>query len=197
MEFFVDENKKIYHRPDCECVNSLQNKKHMYEGIFDMYCMGYKPCIKCSPFMVQYEQEKEEIHKFALEHGIRIKLRDECLIIDTHVSSWKLIKDLYRSKALILFHENEQSYVKCNTKNGEIMKKYHTQNCHYATIVEFLQYIIQHDKYKDDYNNKYRKGKKTTKTKRYLYNRSRTRNINIGTKRVLNLLDELNAKGGK
>lgn len=193
MDFLINKKEKIYHRLDCECCNSIDYGDRIYinDSLFRMYEKGYKPCPICSPLLKQYELEKEEIHKFVLEKGIRIRFRDECLLIDTHISSWKIIKGFHGTKSLILYHENEQLYCKCYNKKGEIIKKYHNQGCHYKTIMEYLRYIVNHDEYKDKFNNKYRKTKKSNRTKKYLYKRAQTKNINIGTKRVLNLLEEI------
>lgn len=192
MGFIIDINSKIYHREDCECIKYIHNKKSFSAGTFNMYRLGYKPCRKCSPLLRYYYNNKESIGMVALENGLKIRLRDESLLVDSHLSSWKIVyKNSEKEYMFKLYHENYQYYKECDVVSGEIMKKYHDQEVMYPTIEETLAYIARHDAYKTAQNNMYRKTKRTNKTNRYLYNRSKNRDIDMSTRRVCNLIDEL------
>lgn len=192
MGFIIDIDTNIYHREDCECIRHIHNTKPFSAGTFNMYRLGYKPCKKCSPLLRYYYNNKESIGMVALENGLKIRLRDESLLVDSHLSSWKIVyRNSDKGDMFKLYHENFQYYKDCDVVSGEIMKKYHDQEVMYTTIEETLSYIARHDAYKTAQHNRYRKAKRTNRTSRYLYNRSKNRNIEMSAKRVCNLIDEL------
>lgn len=197
MDFIVDKKTNIYHRPQCGCLTKVEetNQLPTSQNIFVMYTLGYTPCKICSPLIRRYEMEKKEIKSFCLEHGISMKVRDETILIDTHVSSWKIIYVQKNRKYLRLYHENTQLYFKCKQVNGEIIKQYHNQtDAHSSTILGYLEYIYEHDQFRDKEKNKYKHQNKNTRTQKYLYRRSKRRDINRSSRRVYNLLDELQAQ---
>lgn len=195
MDFYVDKDTNIYHRADCDCLKNVPNKKILTTSSFNMYRLGYTPCRKCAPIYKYYDEHREAIGRIALENGLSLRLRDESLLIESQLSSWKLVcKPAYSGDGLRfkLYHENTQQYRNCDIVHGEIMKKYHDQEVHYKSIEENLEYIVQHDNYRKERNSRYKKtGSRTSKTGRYLYNRSKNRDINISTRRVYNLIEQL------
>lgn len=194
MFFIIDTDTNIYHRYDCNCLNKCEHTTTTHSSIPGMYLKGYLPCEECSPMLAQYEAEKKESKEYAMEHGLQIEFRDESVYIDSFISSWKIIYTQRFPQKMKLLHENTQSYYKCRVVNGNIIKQYHDQEVHYSSILMYLEYIVEHDAYKNSENNAYRKKKKKTRTDRYLYNRSKRRNVSKGVRRVCNLIDELEAK---
>lgn len=190
MYYIVDKSTKTYHRCECERVNHIKYVGHINKTIPELYLLGYTPCEECSPLVRKYKQEERQIRSFAMENGLKIELRDETLYVDSFLSSWKII----HTSRFKLFHENTQSYNKCEIERGNVKKKYHNQECYYPTIMDNLEYIVRHDKYRDTANNAYRKRKKKSKTDRWLYKRSTKRYLNKSVRRVQNLITELEAK---
>lgn len=197
MEFALDKKTNTYHRKDCDCVTD--DMIDIDKNISTLYHNGYKACKKCSPLLKEYEKDKAILRSYALEHGLRVSVRGEVIYIDSFLSSWKIVHN--QSKVgtcpLLLYHENTQSYYMMKKSKGNIMKTYHRQNNRYKTLLEYYQYIVQHDNYKDRINNRYRKANKKTKTDKYLYYRSKYRTLNKNVRRVENLIEELEVKGGK
>lgn len=195
MNYIIDPETKIYHRTNCECIKKYKPTESIYDTIPSLYYKGYTPCPICSPLVRMYEKEKKDLKIFALENGLTMELRDESLYIDTFLASWKIIHTQKYPYRLKLFHENTQFYSKCKIVEGNIIKQYHDQEVHYDTLMKYLQYIVNHDTYRDHENNSYRKKKrKKSKTEKFLYRRSKNRNISKGARRVYNIIDELEAK---
>lgn len=192
--FYVDMDTRIYHRKNCKCLDSEHNIMEAKSSIPMLYTSGYFACEECSPLLKQYYKEEKDLKIYAVEHGLKMELRDESLYIDTFISSWKIIYTLRYPFRFKLLHENTQLYCKCKVINGNIIKEYHDQEVHYDNLMRYLEYIVNHDEYKNNRINSYRKKKRKTKTDRFLYNRSKNRNIIEGTRRVYNLIDELEAK---
>lgn len=194
MEFYVDRKTNTYHRGSCECMKKLINPRSISTSSFSMYKLGYTPCRKCTPMYKYYDEHRDAIGKIALENGLKLRLRDESLLVDSPLSSWKIICIVTNTGEVMfkLYHENTQQYRNCDIVNGEVMKKYHDQETWYKTIEEQLKYIIKHDTYRTERNRKYKKSNnRTTKTGRYLYNRSKNRDISMSSRRVYNLIEEL------
>lgn len=190
----IDTKNKVYHRSECSCLRkvSKKNQEEKNMNIFDFYVQGFKPCSVCSPLLRQYEIEKDEIRKFCVANGLSYRIRDESLLIDTYVSSWKIIYTLKNRRWLRLYHENTQLYYKCNSVNGEIIKSYHNQeSAHSSTILGYLKYIVEHDNYKYKNSTRYKKMNKNTKTKKYLYDRAKKRDEKARVLRVCNVIEQL------
>lgn len=197
MHTIIDAKTKTYHRIDCDCIKDIKPEDRIEKRltIFEYYLQGYKPCEKCSELVRLYKQEEKEIKQFCFENAMSCKMRDESLIIDTYFSSWKIIFSFRSGSGLLLYHENNQAYYTCQTINGQVMKKYHYQyDIHSDTIMGYLHYIVEHDKWRQENNVRYKKIGKNTRTKRYLYRRNDKKNRRRSTARVYNLLEELQAK---
>ena len=197
MHAYIDEKTKIYHRIDCKCVENINPRyfKEMRENIVDYYKLGYKPCPICSPLIKQFKKEEKEIKLFCMEHSIKYKIIDESLLIDTYYSSWKIIFAIRTGGDLILYHENNQQYNRYNQVNGNIIKTYHIQNdISSTTIIGYLQYIINHDRFRETKNTKYKHYNLNSRTKRFLYRRAKKKDRRICVNRVYNILEELEAE---
>lgn len=185
-----------YHRPYCDCIRAgdeytVSNDK----SISQLGKMGYLPCRYCSKFLRQYYAEEKEIKEFCFEHALRYKLLGEALLINTYYSSWKVAVDyqsFHEKNALVLMHENDQMYIMCDRDQGNIYRKYHFQNdVHCNTILGYLQYIIEHDKYREGVNTQWRKYSRKTEYQRKKYRKDRSKDIDRMSIRVYNLLEEL------
>lgn len=197
MHAIIDKKTKTYHRIDCDCIKDIDEKDRVELNltIFEYYLQGYKPCEKCSELVKRYKQEEKDIKQFCFENAMTCRLRDESLLIDTYFSSWKIIFTFRSTSGLLLYHENNQAYYTCQTVNGDIIKKYHYQyDIHSDTIMGYLKYIVEHDKWRQYNNTRYKRVGKSTRTKRYLYKKNAKKNKMRTTTRVYNLLEELQAK---
>lgn len=185
-----------YHRPYCKCIKEgddvIESKD---KTINQLFYEGYKPCRYCSKLLMQYYKEEKAIKEFCFEHSLRYKLVGEALLISTYYSSWKIVVD-YQStvdiKALTLMHENLQKYIQCDKSNGIIHKRYHFQKDVYCnTIIGYLQYIVEHEKFREGVDNKYKTYNTNTRYWRKRYTEERKKNQDKGAIRVYNLLEEL------
>lgn len=192
MHAYVDMKNKIYHRKGCNCIKNINSLYYteMNEDINKYYAFGLKPCEHCCPFIRQFEKEEQDIKLFCLNNSAKYKILGESLLIDTYYSSWKI---LYSDNGdLKLYHENNQQYNRYNQINGTIIKQYHDQSdISSITIMGYLNYIIAHDKFRETKNTKYKHYNLNSRTKRFLYKRSKKKDTKRSINRIYNILEEL------
>ena len=72
---------------------------------------------------------------FCRQHNMRIDVTDGDLSVRTPYSMW-LIK--WSNRKILLFHKNETGHT----------KKYHQQAFYGRKIMDYLEYIVKHDRYR-------------------------------------------------
>lgn len=94
-----------------------------------------------------YHQEEDAIMDICMENFITCFLQGKSLVIETPVSTWKIITN-GRKKSMFLYHRNEMEKDVIDDPNA-LVPNYHSQSCRRNTIVEYLEYIIAHDFYRE------------------------------------------------
>ena len=76
------------------------------------------------------------------EKGLAISLRRNFITISSPRSKWRILADDNRNRTM-LYHCNDFDY-----ENASPVPGYHNQHVNYATLQEYLDYIIDHDYYR-------------------------------------------------
>ncbi len=153
--------------------------------------IGYQYCSICSPISARFKKEKLEIQEFAKKHNLKVYVYDDAVYVNTQVAGWKIVQE-GQNKKLHLYHENAfQIYRKLPMKNGKLVKEYHQQWASSGTILGFLEYIVDHDDWKHEQANSYKKYPKKTKSQRKKYKAAKNRAKSESVRRVLNLIEEM------
>lgn len=100
-----------------------------------------------APIVHYYKAEEDEIIKFCMANFITCFLADQCLVIETPISLWKIITYGEDNK-MLLYHRNDIRNDDYEIADA-LVPHYHAQACHRSTIIAYLQYIIAHDDYRD------------------------------------------------
>ena len=147
-----------------------------------------------APIWKYYQQEEDAIMDICMENSIACFLQGKSLVIETPVSTWKIITN-GRKKSMFLYHRNNMESDVIDDPNA-LVPNYHSQSCRRNTIVEYLEYIIAHDFYREknpvkcSAKNK-PKSQKGTKRYRKEMKKSKDRKKRYETKRVLDLIEQL------
>lgn len=147
-----------------------------------------------APIWKYYQQEEDAIMDICMENFITCFLQGKSLVIETPVSTWKIITN-GRKKSMFLYNRNEMEKGVIDDPNAMI-PNYHSQSCRRNTIVEYLEYIIAHDFYREKNPVKYSvknkaNSQKGTKRHKKEMKKAKRREKRHETKRVMELIEQL------
>ena len=147
-----------------------------------------------APIWKYYHQEEDAIMDICMENFITCFLQGKSLVIETPVSIWKIITN-GQKKSMFLYHRNEMDSDVVDDPNA-LIPNYHSQSCRRNTIVEYLEYIIAHDFYREKNPVKYSAknkpdSQKGTKRHKKEMKKAKSRKKRYETKRVMDLIEQL------
>ena len=187
---------KIVHYKGCARISrTAADDLKEYPSIREARNEGNRLCNCCCSMRPWYQPLKEQIHDFCLKHHLQDSFHDDSLHIFSEHDFWRIIVDEYTGTP-VLYHRN--IYPKPHEEHDEIAQ-YHRQKCHTPDIMKQLEYIVQHDDYRDKvmnpppkpkdpgYNPPSKNSKKGRKLEKKRVEQNRRRQIS----RVLTLIDEL------
>ncbi len=137
--------KKIVHLTECFHIHNAEiDSIGWFETLREAYEHGYRLCKHCSPLVKHYKREDDEITEFCRKNGLIVYLGNKCISICSTRSKWKLALD--KNNRIVLYHKNDF------TTNKDCLSEisgYHLQgDARRKSIVDYLQYIIEHDYYR-------------------------------------------------
>lgn len=138
-------NEKVFHLPHCKIAHRIRKEyKLKFDDPTTARQAGYRQCNCCSPVGMRLRKEQKAVDQFCQENGVSYRLEDGQLHIRTPRSKWRIIVSGKANK-LFLYHRN--SYQK-QEKIPSIVPGYHSQAIRHKTIVDYMDYIVQHDAYR-------------------------------------------------
>ena len=184
-------NEEVFHLPHCKIARRIRKEYKMrFAAPEDARAAGYRMCSCCSIVGMRLRKEQNAVNRFCQENGVSCWLDDGRLHILTPMSEWRIIVSGKANK-LFLYHKN--TYEKYE-KIPSIIPGFHSQATHSATIVGYLDYIVQHDTFR-------RRQKKKSKQKandiRNLRKNTRhyqhcTDNRRFNANQLYSILDQIN-----
>lgn len=195
---FSKSDKKIFHIPDCQYAKKINdNNKIFFTSKEDARALGYSQCPHCSKLIQYYNQDKNIIDKIILSKNLKMYIEDDSMYIDNGPYSWK-ITTRNKDNGLILYHANSESYHKLKKKNGHLIHTYHVQKYKgNRDIISYLTYIIEHDNWKSEQLNYYKKLDTSSKKQKKEYKKEKRISKKHKIKNVLNMLDQLKVEKEK
>lgn len=191
MVFYSTKSReKVFHLPHCKISRRIL-KKNRQQFVTPEIARnaGYRICACCSPVGMKLRKEQDTVDRFCLEHGISCYLEDGQLHVHTPWSRWRIIANGKENK-LFLYHKNTN---RRREKTPSIVPGYHSQAIRHTTILGYLDYIVQHDAFRQKEADK-EKRKATSKrdlrrnTQKY---RKGTANKSFSANQLYSLLDDL------
>lgn len=134
---------KIIHTEDCRYHLAI-GEEHLgtFQTLAEAHAAGYRLCKVCNPLVGLFHAEEEALMEICRQQGLSISLRRNFISISTPRSSWRILADDNRNHTK-LYHRND-----FGPKQSGSVAGYHDQHVNYATLQEYLGYIIDHDYYR-------------------------------------------------
>ena len=187
--------EKIVHLDSCFHLDNMNHSKMgCFQTLSEAYEQGYKICKHCNPLFNQYKKEKEQIIELCRKKGVSVFVGNKNVVIRSINSKWKITVD--KNEKFVLYHKNTYK-----TENDHLsqVKGYHLQgDVNKESIVEYLDYVLEHDYYRmmhPVYIHKQKKEKAPPRkgTNRYksLQHRIEKNNRKQAISNVLNIIDSL------
>lgn len=184
--------EKIFHHSHCTYVKrtKMENRIQFYTEK-EAREKGYRMCNCCSHMGKQFRKEKEEIQELARKNRVKVWLYDGAVYLETDVAPWKIISAGQQHK-LFLYHGNHERYENLKKRNGMLEHHYHSQSdARGKTIVDYMNYIIRHDQWREQIKNEYRTLPKTTKRQRDYYKSQKKKARRNAIHNVYNLIEKI------
>lgn len=183
---------KIFHYPSCRFVTTIfKDNIITFKDKDEARANGYRHCTCCSRIIKYYEENKKEIDNFLKLNGLKMYIEDDAMYIDNTFSSWKIIVSP-SGYNIILYHANTEHYNKLKISNGHFIHEYHLQKYRgIPDIIHMLQYIVDHDNWKINSLDDYKKMPKRTKRQKREYELAKKKSNRIKTRNLYNFLDKL------
>lgn len=174
MVFYsVKSSEKIFHFSHCKNLRRVHKEnKRSFGSAEAARQAGYRMCDCCSVVGVRLRKEKKAVNAYCHEHNVSYHLEDGQLHVHTNNGDWRIIVN-GKSNRLFLYHIN--TYQK-EEKIPSIIPGFHSQAIRYSTILEYLEYIVQHDAFR---RREKKKSERKAKSMREL--RRNTRQFHRGT----------------
>lgn len=134
---------KIIHTEDCRYHRAIR-EGHLgtFQTLAEAHAAGYRLCKVCNPLVGLFHAEEETLMEICRQKGLSISLRRNFISISSPRSSWRILADDNRNHTK-LYHRNDFGPKQLGPVAG-----YHDQHVNYATLQEYLDYIIDHDYYR-------------------------------------------------
>ena len=193
MFYYSKKNhRKIVHTEKCYILSKLDPEAvGTFDTLPEAYKAGYRLCRRCSLLEKLYRSEEDALLDYARRNGMALFYSGKSLKIVSTISKWMLT--LSNDGGLALYHQNT---IESRTDEQSDIPGYHYQKARYKTIIEYLDYIKEHDYFRNRnplYEPPKKKAPPKKGTKRWrkqekrIAKQTRKRSIN----NVLNLIDSL------
>lgn len=146
----VNDPEKLFHAVGCPCCRGRKTEKERelwkpLNEIEEAKALGLQRCDECSGMGKRFENDREKILEYCAKHGLTCELEDDQLNVASSCGRWKLLVH-GGDRKLWLYHKN--TYHKDDPIHPTIVPGYHSQAIRAKTILEYLEYIVQHDAYR-------------------------------------------------
>lgn len=184
--------EKIFHHSQCSYVNRTKAENKIYfRTEKEARDKGYRICNCCSHMGKQFRKEKKEIMDLARKNRVRVRLYDGTVYLETDTAPWKIIAAGQMHK-MFLYHGNRERYENLQKKNGMLQHHYHSQSdARGRSIVDYMNYIIRHDQWREEIKDEYRTLPQTSKKQKNYYNHRKKQARRNAIHNVHNLIEKI------
>lgn len=135
---------KIVHQSTCQHIQNVSVEDvGSFENLEDAYAAGYRLCRHCSPIAKLYRKESDVLQGYCQSHAASVFFKDRFIGISTPISDWRIIPS-GKGNEVVLYHKNTLGDKKTGPVPG-----YHLQRVSQNTISGYLEYISDHDLYRN------------------------------------------------
>ena len=186
--------RKIIHTENCFLRKKLDPKSvGTFDTLYEAFKSGYRLCRRCNPIFMQYTKERDALMDYCYKNAMSCHYSDRYLVITSTLSKW--IISLSDRNETVLYHKNTKSL---DSDSLSKVPGYHIQRVSYKTLIEYFDYITEHDFYRNRHpermpsKKKKSPPKKGTKRWRKEQARLKARERRQAINSVLSVIDSLN-----
>lgn len=139
-------SNKIVHWKGCRYVKMMPEKNNRYfKRLKDATEAGYKQCKYCARIKMYLRKEEKQLEEFCGANGLYYYFNppDGSLDVISRSGRWKIIVNGHKHP-IWLYHKN-----RWQSNAEEMIPGYHTQRIHCSTLMEYMNYIAEHDLYRE------------------------------------------------
>ena len=141
--YSTNSKEKVVHFEGCHHIKNIEKKNlRTFANVKEVRNSGYRICSCCSPIMEKLKKEQSELESFCQENGLLYFMDKGNLHIRTHHSKWKVLVSNTRG-VLELHHKNS-----FEQEHEDSVPGYHRQNYVADSILEYLEYVNNHEYYR-------------------------------------------------
>lgn len=127
-----------------QLIQEQQEINHQFAKALDLVGDGhYRLCRHCSPIAKLYRKESDVLQGYCQSHAASVFFKDRFIGISTPISDWRIIPS-GKGNEVVLYHKNTLGDKKTGPVPG-----YHLQRVSQNTISGYLEYISDHDLYRN------------------------------------------------
>lgn len=189
-------HRKIVHTENCFIAQSFSSESiGTFATLAEAFQAGYRLCKRCNPIAQQYKKEQEDLLNYCYRNGMSCYYNDRNFKITSTISKW--IVTVSPSGRTQLYHKNTKTLP---SDEQSFVPGYHYQRVQYGSLMEYLEYIKEHDFYRNRHPemlNKPKAQKAPPKkgTKRWYKEQAKLKAIERkrSIRNVLNIIDSFNS----
>lgn len=133
--------RKIIHTDECFIAKHFDPKTTgTFDTLGEAFAAGYRLCRRCSPIARQFRKEEQALIDYCYQHGMSFRFNDRSMTVTSPLSRW--IITVSPSGKTILYHKNTK---KMSTDTLSAIPGYHNQKVMYGSLLEYFEYIEDHD----------------------------------------------------
>lgn len=184
--------EKIFHDSQCDYVQRIKEKNQVYfYSAEEAREKGWRMCNCCSYMGKHFHKEQNEIGELQRKHGLDVQLYDGAVYIETSIAPWKIIVT-GKNHRMLLYHGNHEHYNECERRNGKLIYHYHFQgDISKNTIIEYMEYLVEHDRWRAKTPYDYKLLPRHTKKQRAYYDKQKQKAKKKAICRVYNLIEKM------
>lgn len=152
---------KIVHSMGCRYVKMMSEKnKKYFNSLKEAFEAGDKQCKYCAYINKYLKKEEKELERFCRPNGVYYYYNpsDGSLDVISHSGKWKIIVNGQKNY-IWLYHKNSRG-----SNYRDFVPGYHSQRIHSSSLMGYMRYIVEHDKYREN-NPLYERQKHTNTVK--------------------------------
>lgn len=115
-----------------------------FETLDEAYASGYRLCKYCSPLARQYRAESSALLSCCRNNAISCFLKDKYIGVVSLYSRWRIVLD-NTGTSFLLYHRNT-FHTKHDSESP--IPNYHFQRVLKSTLLDYLEYIVDHEYYR-------------------------------------------------
>lgn len=136
-------SRRIVHIDTCRYYHKFSEKNiGCFYTLEDANAAGYYMCKCCAPIRKFLRGNEGVLNEFCQKNGIAYYLDNNEIIVEAPYSKWR-IRILPNGTKIVLYHQNTINLFAWGEVPG-----YHKQNVFRHSVIEYLQYIVEHEAYR-------------------------------------------------